>query len=149
MATTAAAWGTANRAVFIPFVIETPVTVQQVCWVNGATVNGSVDMGVYNPDGTLIVSAGSTGQSGANSLQSVDVTDTPLTPGTYFMAMASDSATGTYLANTNLGVPTLRAACVQIQATAFPLATNASPATFANPAAAYLPLPALVCSGTV
>jgi hypothetical protein len=64
-------------------------------WGNGAAVAGNLDVAIYKPDGTRLVSAGSTAQSGTTTLQVVDVTDTFLMRGLYYMAMASNTSGAT------------------------------------------------------
>lgn len=92
-----------------PFRIATPFPVTRFWWVNGGTVNGNVDMGIYTEDGqTLLVSTGSTAQSGTNVIQTVTVSYT-LPPGRYYMAFATSSATATFARQTN-SVASTRAA---------------------------------------
>lgn len=108
---TSTTWPALNRAQFVPFLVLAPFTVRQVFWVNGATVNGNVDLGVYRENGgSPLVSAGSTVQSGVSVIQSVDVTDTLLAPGAYYMALTSSSGTATFLARSaNIDTITRRA----------------------------------------
>lgn len=92
-----------------PFRIATPFRVTRFWWVNGVTVNGNVDMGIYTEDGqTLLVSTGSTAQSGGISIQTVTVSYT-LSPGRYYMAFATSSATATFARQSN-SVASTRAA---------------------------------------
>lgn len=123
------AWPTANKAIFVPFVINTNCTVKKMFVVNGATASGNLDIGIYNEDGTKLVSSGSTAQSGTNGLQVIDVTDTPLSPGAYYMALAMNGITGTmfkYTAGTGAQMSQLG---VYQQTTAFPLPATATFAT--------------------
>lgn len=81
----------------MPFLVWEPYTVKAVGVLNGATVNGNWDVGVYSSDGaTKYVSSGATAQSGASAAQIATVTSTTLAPGRYWMAMGVSSATGTY-----------------------------------------------------
>lgn len=94
------AWGSANRAVFYPFMLPGPGTALKMFVMNGATINGNVDVGIYDAAGNRLVSAGSTAQSGANALQVFDITDTELAAGVnYYMALASSSSTATFFAD--------------------------------------------------
>lgn len=92
-----AAW-TANRLILIPLVTGQKLLVKGVWWYNGATVNGNTDVGVYSIDGTVKYgSSGSTGNSGTNTLQDVDVTDFYLpAQSRFWMVLGSDSGTQTY-----------------------------------------------------
>lgn len=140
--TTATAWTTANRAIFLPFSLETTVTAYQMAVVNGATLGGNLDVGIYDVLGNRLVSKGSTAQTGTSVIQKLDITDTVLTPGVYFMAMATDSTTATY---EGTGVVSgageqFRACGVQEQLSAFALP---DPATFANPASTTTTIPSI------
>lgn len=97
-ATGALTGGTMSTTVVnaIPFVVWEPWTVKRLALVNGATVNGNWDIGIYSFDGaTKVVSTGSTAQSGASAYQGVNVTATILAPGRYWLAYGTDSATQT------------------------------------------------------
>lgn len=85
----------ANRAYVQPFLLQRPVVVTKLGWINGATVAGNVDVAIYDNNLDLILSCGSTAQSGTNAKQTVDVTDTTLRPGIYYMAMAVSDGTAT------------------------------------------------------
>ena len=86
---------TANLAVFIPFGVPEPVTVRSLWWSNGAAVAGNLDAGVYDTAGTRLVSTGTTGQLNTSVVQVVDVTDTTLARGVYYLALASDTSGAT------------------------------------------------------
>lgn len=134
------AWPTANLALFVPFTISSPITVVQMGVSNGGTVSGNLDVGIYDITGALLVSKGTTAQAGASAVQLLDITNTTLNPGTYFMAMAADNITGTYNSTTT-GDQRLWQVCgMQQMATAFVLPATA---TFANPGQAYVP--AIAC----
>lgn len=86
----------ANRALACQFVIGAPFLVRKVFWLNGATVTtDSIDVGVYTDAGARVVSGGGTAASGANVCQEVDVTDTILKPGRYWLAYAQNGVTVT------------------------------------------------------
>lgn len=139
-----AAWPTANKALFVPFRIFKPITVTQMMVMNGGTVSGNLDLGIYNLNGSLIVSKGSTAQSGINAPQLLDITDTPLQPGHYFMACAFDGNTGTTSRSAPL-TQYLEVLGVQQMLTAFPLPSTA---TFANPSSGYIPQIAVLFAST-
>lgn len=92
------AWSTANKAIFIPFMLQRSATIVKLFHSNGSTASGNIDMGIYNEGGTRQVSIGSTAQSGTSANQVFDITDTTLVPGRYYLAVALDNATGTSLA---------------------------------------------------
>ena len=84
-----------NRSVFFPFRLAVHRTAVKLFLVNGATINGNIDVGIYTSEFQRIVSAGSTAQSGANAIQEFDITDTDLSPGLYYLGFSGNSATGT------------------------------------------------------
>lgn len=84
-------------AMFFPFVLESPMTIVKGFTMNGASVNGNNDVGVYDHEFNLIVSIGATAQSGTNAVQEYDITDTLLNPGRYWMGFVN-SGTGTIFA---------------------------------------------------
>lgn len=137
------AWTTANRAIYIPFIVSTQVTAFKMAFENGATLNGNVDVGIYDFNGNRLTSIGSgTAQTGVSVIQIVDIGDVTLTPGYYFMAMSTNSTTATYLSSpTANGTGDFFRSCgIQEQLTAFPLP---NPATFANPATTTTRIPNL------
>lgn len=85
-----------NVAVAMPFVIAHPFLVRKVFWMNGSTATtDSADVGVYDESFNLKVSGGGTGITGASATQEVDVTDTLLQPGRYYLAYAQNGTTAT------------------------------------------------------
>jgi len=87
----------ANLAIYVPFVLARPKLVAQMFWANAGTVGGNSDVGVYDEGLNKIISTGSTANSGTSTLQTVNVTDTMLQAGRYWLALASDSSTQIYL----------------------------------------------------
>lgn len=128
-------WPAANRAIYVAVQLAFPVTVYQVGWWNGTAVSGNVDVGIYDETGARLVSTGSTAQAGTSTIQTVDIADTALVAGTYFLAMAMDNTTGQVM---RVSAQTLiqQVSPVAQQATAFPLPTTSTMATLAL---AYLP----------
>lgn len=129
------AWPTAAKAIYIPFVLQSSATVYQVGWTNGATVAGTTEVGVYDAGGTKIVT-GSATQATINVLQFVNVTDTLLGPGQYWLA-GMNSSTGTLTANTPVA-PSCATMGILTQTSANPLPATA---TFAlDNVLAYIPM---------
>lgn len=134
---TSVAWPAANRALLVPLYITEPSTVVKLWWMNGAAVSGNVDIGIYRvSDLSRIVSSGSTAQAGTSALQEVDITDTPLAPGTYYLGLACDNTTATFIRLFN-DLRWCRAFGVVQQTSAFPLPATAVPEACAS---AYVPL---------
>lgn len=92
--TTSTVWPTANMALLVPVHLDYPAWVYQLSVTNGAAVSGNIDVGIYDEEGVLLVSAGSTAQTGVSVAQFFNVTDTLLMPGVYFLAVALNNTTG-------------------------------------------------------
>lgn len=117
---------TASLAMFIPVIVRNQITVYQLGWSNGATVSGNVDVGIYDRNQNRLVSAGSTAQAGTSALQIVDVADTVLAPGLYYLAMAMDNGTGLVARGSFTNAQWPRACGVTNQASAFALPSTAA-----------------------
>jgi hypothetical protein len=92
------AWVTAQTGLYVPFTIEASFTAKKMFWYNGATASGNIDVAIYNDSGARQVSQGSTAQSGINAIQEVDIGDTVLAPGRYWMAIAGGATSLTFFA---------------------------------------------------
>lgn len=138
------AWPTANTAIYVPFAVGYPIAIAMIFWENG-TVSGNIDVGIYSADGTKLVSSGSTALSGATSIQSVDIIDTLLQRGLYYMAMAIDNTTATVRTSNTLPIQN-RVCGVLSQATAFALPATSTPVgTTVN----FIPYLALTTKATI
>jgi hypothetical protein len=132
----AAAWSAANRAFYIPLYVPANTLILKMFCINGGTINGNIDLGLYGSDGTRLVSSGSVAHAGANTIQELDITDTLLVaPGRYYMAMASNSGTAT-LFRFAPGSPTMRLLGAFNEDSAFPLPATATFAAMSN----YVPI---------
>lgn len=96
-----ATWSLAKRVIYVPVYLPQSMTATLLWWLNGATVGtDTVEAGIYNSAAglptTKIVSSG-TGvtSAGANIVQSIDITDTFLAPGLYFLALTASGTTTT------------------------------------------------------
>lgn len=101
------AWTTANKPLAIPFRISVPMVVQQFGWRNGSgTQTDSVDIGIYDSAFNRLVSGGGTARSGgASTTQWVNVTDTALPVGAYYLATSMNGTTaGQYVAHPAMDV---------------------------------------------
>lgn len=131
-----ATYPVANQAVFVPFVVPSFMPAVQMFCANGSAANtGNIDVGLYSPDGTRLVSKGSTAQGGGSDTMQAFAAVYNLAPGLYYMALACDSTSTTFYR----GTPTtrlLQALGVFTQTASFPLPATV---TFATCASAYLP----------
>lgn len=122
-----AAWPTTNKALFVPFTLNEEAIVYALGWINGATVGGgSYDAGLYHDDGARIVSTGSTLQAGASQVQAVDVADTVLKPGNYFLGMAGNATLNNTVYRVSMAVVPQVCLGVKQQAAGFVLPSSAT-----------------------
>lgn len=85
-----------NVATYYPIMIDAPILMKKLWWLNGNSVSGNVDIGIYGVGGGRIASTGSTAQSGTAAVQSVTLgTPLLLTPDLYYMAWVADNTTAT------------------------------------------------------
>lgn len=146
--TVAAAWPSANLAIFVPVRIGYPFTAVKMFWINGATVGtNSVDVGIYDNQGNRLVNSGGTVTAGATGIQIVSITSTTLEPGLYYMAMAANGTTDTSLRGGTGGIATPWALVGAYQmATAY---TLPSTATFAQMAQTTMPIIGMSSTSTL
>ena len=138
------AWPTTNGAIFVPFVLYSPMMVVKM-FVSVGTASGNVDVGIYDTGQNRLVSMGSTAMAGSSAIQIFDIADTQLNDGVYYMAVAVDNGTGTLSAQ-NPAIAITSSMGILSQSSAFPLP---NPAVFAAASAAYVPLVGLTARATV
>lgn len=95
-AVTSTAWGTQYRAVYVPVRVPVRCVVRKLGYASSTTATGNIDIGLYDASGVRLVSSGSTAKVGATSLAVVDVTDTTIGPGGYYIALNNDTTTDTF-----------------------------------------------------
>lgn len=121
-------WPTANLGIWVPFKLERPAVVQQFFVVNAGAVSGSFDVGVYGWDLAKRVSQ-SAAQSGTNTRQVVNCSDTSLGPGWYYLALSHSDTSGQYRRSNSPSWKCLRASGLFVQASAFTLPATVVPAS--------------------
>lgn len=131
-------WPTTNLALYYPFSVAVETTIVKMFWINGGTVGtNSVDVGIYGQDGNRLVSGGGVLTTGASVEQIVDITDTILVPGIYYLAMAMNGTTDNIKMLNSIGAATTSGLGVYEQTTAYPLPSTA---TFAHTNRTVIPL---------
>ena len=94
---TSSAPAVTNTTVYVPLTVSETITIVKGWWLNGGTVNGNVDIGLYpEAGGAKLVSLGSTAQAGTTAVQEGNIADTVVPPGRYLMAFGWSSATATF-----------------------------------------------------
>lgn len=134
---TGAAWPAANDALFVPFRVPTAVTVYQMACGTGTGTAGNFDLGIYDAGGNRLVSTGSTAKTTATSERIVNVTDTTLLPGLYYLAMATDGVTNYLQAGSGLNLGFGKLLGMRKTASAFALPATV---TYATITATYIPI---------
>lgn len=128
-----ATYPAASRALAFPFAVSSPFLVRKVFWFNGTTVGtDSADVGVYTEAGARLVSGGGTLTSGASGTQEVDVTDTLLQPGRYWLAYAQNGVTATPIMINTGSAGNIRCLGIAQMAAAYVLPSTFTPATAAS-----------------
>lgn len=89
----AGAWPSANLAIAQPFYVDVPKLAQRL-WVWNGTVSGNIDIGIYDENFNLVVSSGAIAHASASTFQNIDITDTLIPRGTFYIAMSLNNTTG-------------------------------------------------------
>jgi hypothetical protein len=125
------AYESAARAIYTPITLSSGCVIRRVWWANGATTTGgaTIEVGVYadsgyGPGAKLV--SGSATQGTANEVQFVDVTDTAIGAGLYWLALVSDITTNTTLFRVSIASSWDAANRMQ-EASASPLPSTATP----------------------
>lgn len=87
------AWFSANDPLALPFCLPHGGVIKQLGWLNGSTAAGGVDLGVYDLSWNRRISTGAQTATGNVEWQWIDVADTALAPGRYYLAHVRDNAT--------------------------------------------------------
>lgn len=95
-----------NTAMFTSFYVPHTQLIDRV-FFEVAVQNGNVDVGIYDDDGTAGAPATRLSSSGSTACPavggaSIAVTEVSLTPGNYWAALASDSATASFRYGTGM-----------------------------------------------
>ena len=129
----AGAWPSANLAIFVPWRVVAPTWARRV-WYASGNATGNVDVGIYRDDGSLVVSSGATAQGSGNVVNFINITDTRIPPGDYFLGISFASATAQPFRNTTALFSRVQGVCQM--AAAHPLPATA---TFAAAGQDYIP----------
>lgn len=128
---TSTAWPSANRAILIPFRLPRLMTAYQMSIGAGATATGNFDVGIYDAAGNRLVSSGSTAKG--NSVEHIlNITDTPLGPGLYYMALAANGTNNYICSTVSSNAALLKAVGVRQASSAFALPSTVTFETVAS-----------------
>lgn len=105
-ATAAAAtgvFGTNNLGIFVPMRLARTVTVYKMAAGGGTTGTGNFDLGIYDRFGNRIVSFGAQAKTTTAQEYILNITDTQVGPGLFYMGMSVSSGTDTFVMLTPTG----------------------------------------------
>jgi hypothetical protein len=91
-----------TTAYYMPIRVPTGCVVRRLWWANGATAAGNVSLGIYastanGSPGAKVIECGATAQGTILQVQFVDVTDTVIPPGLYWIAICASDAAATFM----------------------------------------------------
>lgn len=143
---TSSGWATANKALYVPFDLESPAVALNAQIELLGTTAGHGDVGIYDAvTKKLLVSDGGTAFSVLNGIQVFNFADTELPAGHYYFAFVMDTTSMSFIgqsANANM----LAACGVKEEASAYPLPATCTPVdvTMARMPQALLSLGAVI-----
>lgn len=114
-------------ALYVPIEILQPSTFNSAMWCNGAGTSGTVEVGVYTDNWTLLTSTGAVAQSGANTAQRASMTSFTLRPSRYYLAFVCSSVIATFIGH-SVSQKRWPMLGVSQQSSASPLPATATPA---------------------
>jgi hypothetical protein len=120
-------WPTANLAVWMPMMVWMPVKIDQVFILNGSSVTGNVDVGIYNRSYSLLVSTGATAVAGTSAYQFIAVTETTLNEGLHYFAVSCSSSSNRMSMQVTLAAGLSSYYGILQEASAHPLPSTGTP----------------------
>ncbi len=132
-----ATWPAANRALFMPLMIQNPSVATGFWVLNGSSLTGNIDLGIYDENFVRLVSTGAKVTAGAASIQYHDATDTLIPRGRHYLAISVASASCQIQRYGSATLGLISAFGVVQMESAHPLPTTATPATIG---AGYVPI---------
>lgn len=136
-------WPSTRRIVYAPFWLVRTDTVRKLWCLNGGTVSGNVEIGIYRdsaglPTSKIVSSGSSVNQAGTNVIQEFDITDTRLDAGSYWMAATMDNTTGAMFRSSPSQMGNMKASnCFNETPGVFGLPATATPVIVNS---AYIPM---------
>jgi hypothetical protein len=124
-ADTFSAWPSANLAIYVPVAIPTRCVVFALWFAGGSTGTGNVDMGLFDATGAAVISVGAVAKAASSNEQRIDVTDTVVGPGLYYIGISSNSGTDTFYRQSS-PAPIQTARGLLTEAAAYPLPSTAT-----------------------
>ena len=131
------AWPANNLALFVPFRVIMPMRIGMMYAINGASVAGNIDLGIYNAQGVKLASNGGLAQAGTSRTQTLNMAAAyRVGPGQYYYMAIALSSTGGFNMRYTPGSIVCQVYGMAQMANAYPLPNNA---VFASIADNYFP----------
>lgn len=122
----AAAWPSADQALYTPILVLSRCIVKALWFKNGNTSAGNYDIGLYDWAGVKLVSSGSTAGTNSDATEIVwDCADTLIQPGQYYIGLSMSSTSMTMYRQTP-SAPLATARGMLTEASALPLPSDAT-----------------------
>jgi hypothetical protein len=139
-------WPTANLAIYVPLFLHRAVIVRKFLVGHAAGSTGNIDVGIYSQASVRLVASGATALT-TTEHQVIDVTDTTVAAGFYYLALACNNNATSSFPTQNMAAPIPASMGILTEAGAYPLPATA---TFAVPQTlAYTPCGVAVLIDTV
>lgn len=120
----------ANGTIFIPLpILDRPRTYATAFWLNGITIAGNIDVGVYTIAGTVatkVAATAATLQATASVMQTVALAVTLQAGVQYYLAMGASAATSTHWASSGGGGTTTKSLGCYQATTGHPMSGGAT-----------------------
>lgn len=91
----ATAWPASGLGYYCPVSLEVPATIYKMSVINGATINGTMGVGIYDESFNRLTSVAAASHSGASVIQTFDIADITVMPGIYYLMLCMASTTAT------------------------------------------------------
>jgi hypothetical protein len=89
-------WGTNNLIVYVPMPVRQRAIAVKLWFGSGTVGTGNVQMGLYDQPGTQLVETTSVAKITSLDEQVMDITDTTIGPGLYYVALWASVSTDTF-----------------------------------------------------
>jgi hypothetical protein len=138
-------WPSNNLALYVPFAVPLPIRVLKLWFGCGSIGTDNFDLGLFTAAGTKLVSSGATAKAASGTEVVVDVTDTSIGPGLYYIGL-SCASTGSSFYLYGFTTPIAAAYGIKQEEAAHPLPATA---TMVNASSSYIPLVGMLIEATV
>jgi hypothetical protein len=141
-----ALWPATDLVIYVPVRVKQRVVAVKLWFGSGAVGTGNVQVGIYDQLGARQIATATTAKQAALDEQVIDITDTTIGPGLYYLALQCSNATDTFFGSP-LSAPLPVTTGVRTQAVAFGLPATAT--WVVNQTHAFVPCVGMLVEGTL